>query len=71
MVLVCNDRDAAVRVAQALQSYSDPVAHARLARMHGRSAVSWEQLHRDSRWRQVSAALSRYSDDGSLEFDFN
>ncbi len=71
MVLVCNDRNAAVRVAQALQGHSDPVAHARLARMHGRSAASWQQLHRDSKWRQVSAALSRYSDDGSLEFDFS
>jgi len=71
MVLVCNDRASATRVAEAIQDYNDPVAHARLARMHGRSALSWKDLHRDPKWRQISAALSRYSSDDSLEFDFD
>ena len=40
MVLVCNDRPAALQVLDALADHRDPVAHLRYLRMHGRRPVA-------------------------------
>jgi len=69
MVLMCNNRPAAIEIVEALAGYNDPVAHMRLARMHGRRELSREALRRDPRWHQAVAALDRYGDDPSLELD--
>jgi len=69
MVLICNNRPAAQQVVDGLADYSDPVAHMRLARMHGRLGVTREALHRDPRWRQAVAALARHTEDPGLELD--
>jgi len=70
MVLVCNNRDAAIEVVEALADDNDPVAHVRLARMHGRHEITRNTLHRQTRWKEAVALIERYQDDPSLEFDF-
>lgn len=67
MVLVCNNREAAIRVLDGMKQENDPVVHARLARMHGLQPVSWKDLHKNSEWRQAVAALQEIEQDPSLE----
>jgi len=69
MVLVCNQREQAQQVAQALVDYRDPVAHTRMARMHGRSRVSLDDLHSDPRWEQAVAAVKGYEQSPELDLD--
>ncbi len=69
MVLVCNQRGEAVRVADALTEYQDPVAHTRMARMHGRHPVDWDTLHADPRWEQVVAAVRGYEENPELDLE--
>lgn len=69
MVLVCNDRGQAQRVAEALADYQNPVAHTRMARMHGRAAVSLDELHADPRWEQAVAAVKGYEESPELDLD--
>ena len=71
MVLVCNDRVQAARVADALADYNNPVAHTRMARMHGRRPVTLEELHADNRWQQAVAAVRGYEDNPELDLDFD
>ncbi|MDX1697053.1 MAG: beta-N-acetylhexosaminidase [Thiohalobacterales bacterium] len=69
MVLVCNQRDEAARVADALAGYQNPVAHTRIARMHGRHPLDWQVLHADPRWEQAVAAVRGYEDSPELDLD--
>ena len=57
------------QVAQALVDYRDPVAHTRMARMHGRSRISLDDLHSDPRWEQAVAAVKGYEQSPELELD--
>ncbi|MCG8487944.1 MAG: beta-N-acetylhexosaminidase [Chromatiales bacterium] len=58
MILVCNNRRAAIQVLERLKTYNDPAAHVRLVRMHGRKQRSLQQIHLDSRWKQAVNQLS-------------
>jgi beta-N-acetylhexosaminidase len=58
MVLVCNAREQAGRVAEALAEYSNPVRHTRLARLHGRPATDFAELRQNPRWQQAVAAVT-------------
>jgi beta-N-acetylhexosaminidase len=69
MVLVCNNRAAAVDVLGALKEYDDPASHVRLVRMHGRHRVGRQQLHLDPRWSEAVEALS--SPEQHLTFDLD
>ena len=70
MVLVCNNRAGALEVLDDLQGYTDPVAHLRLARMHGRHNITRQQLHQLRKWKDTKMVLEKYQDDPSLAFDF-
>lgn len=70
MVLVCNNRAGAVAVLDGFKPRHDPVLHTRLARMHGRHAVTWDSLHRDPRWQQAVHVVERLAHDPTIEFDF-
>ncbi len=62
MVLVCNDHQGVQDVLSGLGSYADPVAQARLARMHGRLGMPWDELLGTDRWRRaarLAASLER------------
>jgi beta-N-acetylhexosaminidase len=69
MVLVCNARGGAVQAVEALADYNDPVAHIRLARMHGRHAPNREELRADPRWQQTVAAVQGYDREPMLDMD--
>ena len=58
MVLVCNDWPAAVAVVEGLTTGSDPVRAARMARLHGRGATSFEKLASNASYRSAVAGLS-------------
>ncbi len=53
MVLVCNNQPAAVQVLDHLKDYSDPVAHSRLARMHGHKSITRKKLTMDTRYHNA------------------
>jgi beta-N-acetylhexosaminidase len=57
MVLLCNDRSAGESVIEAVDRGASAVRSARLARMHGRDAIDWQELHADPRYRERAAAI--------------
>ncbi|MFV1972207.1 MAG: beta-N-acetylhexosaminidase [Thiohalobacterales bacterium] len=69
MVLVCNDRDNAVAVAESLEGYSNPVSHTRIARMHGHAAPGLDELRQNPRWVQAVAAVQRCEAEPELDLD--
>jgi beta-N-acetylhexosaminidase len=56
MVLICNDRAAAIQVIENLGEYNSPSSQVRLMRLHGKAGVDWESLHADNRWLQAQQA---------------
>ena len=58
MVLVCNDWSGAVEVAQGLNVGPDPVRDARMGRMRGRGAPSFERLASDPAYRRAVAGIA-------------
>jgi beta-N-acetylhexosaminidase len=52
VLLVCNNRPAALEVIESLPGYDDPTVHLRCLRMHGRHAVERAGLRLDPRWQQ-------------------
>jgi beta-N-acetylhexosaminidase len=69
MVLVCNDRDNAVRVAESLADHANPVLMTRLMRLHGRHAPDMNELHASPRWQQAVAAVLGCEENPELELD--
>lgn len=67
MVLVCNRPEAAARVVEGLRPDNDPVAHSRMARMHGRHGITPEALHGDHRWYEAREAIARLAEDPTGE----
>ena len=57
-VLVCNDRHGAIEVAQGLKIGPGPVRIARMARMRGRGALSFERLAADPAYQRAVAGIS-------------
>jgi beta-N-acetylhexosaminidase len=58
MVLICNNRPAALEIIDHLKQYDDPAAHVRLLRMHGRHPISLQALRGDARWRSAVEKLT-------------
>lgn len=67
MILVCNARQGAFAVLDALEDYNDPAAQMRLIRMHGRKRTTREKMHLDSRWPLALDALSRFDAHPSMD----
>jgi beta-N-acetylhexosaminidase len=67
MILVCNNQDAAFEVLQHLRDYTDPVAHSRLARMHGRKALSHQKLMLDTRYHNALRIIDELSANPELD----
>jgi len=57
MLVVCNDAEGARQVLDSLPAAADPVAQARLVRMHGRTAVDLKEPSQRRRWTAATAAL--------------
>ncbi len=60
MVLICNDQTAAIQVIDNLGEYHSPTSQVRLMRLHGQSAINWENLHAGKKWLQVKLDLNQY-----------
>lgn len=58
LVLVCREPAGQPAVLAALVDHRDPVAQARLARLHGRGQPCWEDLEASGEWRQATAAVA-------------
>jgi beta-N-acetylhexosaminidase len=58
MVLICNQRGAALQTLRELDIEPDPVSLARLARLHGLPAPSQHALSSSPEWRSAVAAVS-------------
>lgn len=69
MVLVCNNPDGAGEVLDALGDYHDPVAHSRLARLHGRPAMDRAKLSRNARWQRAVALADRINAETTVDLD--
>ncbi|MFO8154493.1 MAG: beta-N-acetylhexosaminidase [Pseudomonadota bacterium] len=67
MVLVCNEPESAAAVLEGLRWETDPLSHARLARMHGREAVTREALKLDAAWRESAERLLAMAEDPTPE----
>ena len=70
MVLVCNNREGAINILDNLSGHNDPVAHIRLARMHGKHDTTMAELHITRKWKKSSDILKRYQDDPTLDLEF-
>lgn len=70
IVLVCNDRGAAVDVVGAFEGKPlDPVSHMRCMRMHGRGHVTRTEYHENPRWLQAVELISAYEQESALSLD--
>jgi len=69
MILVCNNRKAAVEVIDYLKDYNDPVASLRLAHLHGTNSISREELVKQERWLAIKKQLAKYIDEPSMSLN--
>jgi beta-N-acetylhexosaminidase len=69
MVLVCNNRPAALEVLAQLKEHDDPASHVRLVRMHGRKPLSLPQLHGDPRWQSAVERLAYDQEAASMSLN--
>jgi beta-N-acetylhexosaminidase len=57
MVLICNDRSAAMAAVASLREYSNPLSLVRLARLHGTGHVMREALLASDEWQEATSRL--------------
>ncbi|MGH8397566.1 MAG: beta-N-acetylhexosaminidase [Gammaproteobacteria bacterium] len=69
MLPVCNNRPGVVAILETLGEYTHPMSQWRLARLHGREEVSWEDLHASREWREARAALEGHYAGGEFKLE--
>jgi len=69
MVLVCNDRPAALKAVAALNDYSNPLSLVRLARLHGTGETMRESLLAGDDWQAASAEMGKWMEPPELHLD--
>ena len=69
MILICNNRPAAIEIIEAIKSPNDPVSATRLARMHGRHPIEYKDLIKMKRWRDVTKRIQNYVENKNLELE--
>ena len=67
MLLICNNRPAALTIVEALRGDTDPAAQLRLLRMHGRGHLERGRLHEEPRWQEGVRQVARLEDLGTLD----
>lgn len=58
MILVCNDRPAAMAAVASLRDYSNPLSLVRLARLHGTGHVMRETLLASDEWQSANSRIT-------------
>lgn len=69
MILVCNNRDAAIKVIESLEKHSEPASQVRLARLHGKPAQERAALRASASWQDARARLGHLDDRPDLVLD--
>jgi len=69
VLLVCNNRPAALEVIESLRDHDDPTLHLRCLRMHGRGGLDRARLHLEPRWQQALRAVAELEDTGAQILD--
>ena len=69
MVLICNDRGAALQAVEALNDHSNPLSLVRLARLHGTGHIARESLLGSDEWQQANADVTSWNERPQLELD--
>jgi beta-N-acetylhexosaminidase len=69
VLLLCNNRPAALEVVDTLRDYEDPTVHLRCLRMHGRGGVDRDRIHLDPRWQLGVREVGLLQDAESLDLD--
>ncbi|MCY4421388.1 MAG: beta-N-acetylhexosaminidase [Gammaproteobacteria bacterium] len=63
MVLICNDSEQAVQVAEQLRSQDSPASQIRLARMHGgKHSIPYKELRVSDEWQSAVLQVESYLD---------
>ena len=60
LLLVCNNRAAAIQVVESLSDYSDPAAQSRLSRLFSRHFTTHDQLQQNPYWTEANAVLGQF-----------
>lgn len=69
MILICNDRPAAMAAVASLRDYSNPLSLVRLARLHGTGHVMRETLLASDEWQSATSQLNEGLDRPALQLD--
>ncbi|MCX4187116.1 beta-N-acetylhexosaminidase [Methylophaga sp. OBS4] len=69
MVLVCNNPGSVETVIDGLRIKPDPLRHARLVRLHGRHALSRDELLASAEWKQAAEIIAAYAPDPEMELN--
>jgi len=69
MFLVCNDRDAAIKVLDEVKAEVNPASNSRLLRLQGRRVESTEPIRDSQRWHQAAKAVESYSLKETLDLE--
>ena len=67
ILLICNNRPAAVRILEAFRGQPDPGVQLRLLRMHGRGNPSRSRLRENPDWQRAVRAIGSLEDQGTFE----
>ncbi len=60
MLLICNNRPAAIEIVGAFEEHRDPAANLRLLRMHGRKHIERLRLHEQPEWRRAVHQVAQF-----------
>lgn len=69
ILLICQNRPAALEIVEALRHQDDPTSHLRCLRMHGRGGQDRARLHLDPRWQQGVRIAGQMREGASLTLD--
>ncbi|MGB8144165.1 MAG: beta-N-acetylhexosaminidase [Chromatiaceae bacterium] len=69
ILLICNNRPAALEMVDALRHHDDPTIHLRCLRMHGRGGLDRVHLHLDPRWQRGVREIGALEEAVSLDLD--
>lgn len=71
MLLICNNRPAAVVIVDAFGEHHDPVAHLRLLRMHGRGQLERVRLHEHPEWQRAIRYVAQLEEFETLALELD
>ncbi|EXJ16615.1 beta-N-acetylhexosaminidase [Imhoffiella purpurea] len=71
MLLICNNRPAALEIVDAFGERREPASHLRLLRMHGRGRVDFSQLHECPEWQRALRYVAELEELETLSLGLN